>query len=99
MESLKTFIQRVTRNSNPLTGFVTATIGLLIIFDVANFTDIQIGAILTFIGALVVFLSAYITPVSDPRLEPGTLVNQTSNTLPNSIVVTEAELEELKANV
>jgi hypothetical protein len=99
MEALMTFIQRVTRNANPLTGLVTATIGLLMAFSIVTLTNTQIGVLLTFVGALVLFLSAYITPVSDPRLEPGTLVNQTSNTMPNSIVVTEAELEALKANV
>lgn len=86
MEAIRTFLQRVTRNSNPLIGLVTATIGLLIMFEVVNLTDLQTGAILTFVGAAVLFISAYITPVSDPRLPIGTIVNGTSNSMQTGIV-------------
>ena len=86
MDALKTFIQRLTRNSNPLTGLVTATIGMFIMFDIANFTDLQVGAILTFVGAVVLFMSAYITPVYDPRLPIGTMVNATTDGMPTGVV-------------
>jgi len=67
-------------------GLVTATLGLLIIFQVVVLTDVQVGAVLTFVGAAVLFLSAYITPVSDPRLPIGTVVNATDNSQPTGVV-------------
>ena len=86
METIKVLLQRISRNSTPLTGLVTATLGLVIIFDIVSISDIQTGAILTFVGALVLFLSAYTTPVADPRLAIGTLVNGTSDA-PTGVVV------------
>jgi hypothetical protein len=92
METLRIFLQRVARNSNPLTGLVLATIGLLIIFSVVQLTDVQIGVIMTFVGSLVVFISAYMTPVDDPRLPIGTIVNETSSA-PTGIVVDASDWE------
>lgn len=96
-EAFRVFLQRVTRNSTPLTGLVTASIGLLIIFNIVSFSDIQVGAILTFVGALVLFLSSYITPISDPRLPIGTVVNATDTSSPTGVVVSNEELSRMKA--
>lgn len=55
------YIKMLVDNSTALTGLVLAVIGLLTAFDVVNVTEDQIGKITAFLGALVLFLAAFLT--------------------------------------
>lgn len=59
---LKKIADFIKRNTVRITAFVTAVIGLLLAFDAVQWSQAQVGAILTVLGAfLAFFISGTVT--------------------------------------
>lgn len=84
-------IRQIVRNATPLTGLVTAVIGLAIAMDWVALTDVQIGAIMGVLGAAILALRAWTTPVDDPVLPIGTIVNANTNSQPTGVVMLQSD--------
>lgn len=56
--------QRIAREPVLITGLVTAFFGLLVAFGV-GLTDVQIGAVVTFIGVVMSLLRTLVTPSAE----------------------------------
>jgi len=81
-------VDRIVREPAALTGLITATLGVGFIFEWWALTSVQEGAVLAVVGAVILFLRAYLTPVYDPNLPIGTVVNANSGQ-PTGVVVAE----------
>lgn len=89
---------RVLREYNLLAAVFTAFLGMAIGLNWISLDNTQIGLVLAFIGAVLLLIRFAVTPTADPQLPVGTLVNRSSTTLPNSVVVSETELASMRAN-
>lgn len=65
---MSSLIAKISRESVAITGLVTAAIGLLIAFGV-HLTDVQVGAIVAFLGAVMLVLSRFTTPASEVAVQ------------------------------
>ena len=81
-----TIINRIVREPAALIGLITLGLAAGSIFDLWSITPEQANWVLAIVGAAILFLRSYVTPVSDPNLPIGTVVNANS-TQPTGIVV------------
>ena len=81
-----TILNRIVREPAALIGLVTLTIAGGMVFDWWSITSQQMEWVLAFLGALILVLRVYVTPVNDPNLPIGTIVNANSDQ-PTGIVV------------
>lgn len=82
-------INRITREPVLLIGFVTAGLGLLVLFGV-DLSKEQIGGIVTFLGTAMALLRAVVTPSSEVIVQekPGELPKATkAATIEEGVVV------------
>lgn len=87
-----TILQRIARQPAKLLAAVQALIGLGLILGwfKADNIDAITGAVLLALSAVLAAISEYVTPVSDPNLPVGTIVNANS-TEPTAVVVDVAD--------
>lgn len=81
-----TIVNRIVREPAALLGLVTLLLAGGSIFDWWTLTQEQFQWVLALLGALILVLRQYVTPVSDPNLPIGTIVNANSSQ-PTGIVV------------
>jgi len=83
-------VNRIVREPAALIGFITLAIAGGMVFDWWSITSQQMEWVLAFLGAAILVLRVYVTPVSDPNLPINTIVNANSDQ-PTGIVVPIAE--------
>lgn len=83
-------IHRIVREPAALTGLVSAVIGLGLIFGWWQLTKVETGALMGLLGAVILAMRAYVTPISSPTLPIGTRVNVDSSQ-PTGVVTAESE--------
>lgn len=84
-------VNRIVREPAALIGFVTLVVASGSIFGWWNITTAQADWILAIVGASILLLRSYVTPVSDPNLPIGTIVNARSSSAPTGVVVEKVE--------
>lgn len=77
---------RIVREPAALIGLVTLLLAAGGVFGWFSLTQEQYQWVLALLGALILVLRQYVTPVGDPVLPIGTVVNANSS-LPTGIVV------------
>lgn len=65
---MSSLIAKIARESVAITGLATSVIGLLVAFGV-DLTEVQIGAIVAALGALMLVLSRFTTPTSEVAVQ------------------------------
>jgi hypothetical protein len=71
-------LNRIIREPAALVGLVTLVLAGGSIFDWWTLTQEQFQWLLALLGALILVLRQYVTPISDPNLPIGTIVNANS---------------------
>jgi hypothetical protein len=79
-------VKKVIREYNLILAVVTAFIAMGIGLDWFELDSNQIGLVMGFLAAVFVLLRFVVTPVNDPILEPGTVVNANTTKYPTSTV-------------
>lgn len=79
-------IKRLFREYNLVSAAVTATVAFALIMGWIDLTDVQMGGLLGLLAAWMLVIRFLVTPVSDPTLPVGTIVNANSPNLPTSEV-------------
>jgi len=90
MDGIKDALKRLFREYQLISGAIIATLAVAVAMDWVTITDEQWPIVLSAIVAWLLVLRFLSTPVSDPVLRPGTMVNVDSS-WPTSVV---AALEE-----
>lgn len=81
---------RIIREPAALIGLITLVLAGGSMFGWWTLTNAQYEWVLAIIGALILVLRQYVTPVGDPNLPIGTIVNANSSQ-PTGIVVEKPE--------
>jgi len=87
---MKEAIKRLLREYNLVSAAVIATIGFAMVMEWISLTEVQMGAALGLIAAWLLVMRFLVTPVNDPVLKPGTIVNA-ENDYPTVVVPAEPE--------
>ena len=74
-----TILNRIVREPAALLGLVTLLLAAGGVFGWFSLTQEQYQWVLALLGALVLVLRQYVTPVNDPNLPIGTVVNANSD--------------------
>jgi hypothetical protein len=93
---VKDIIKRIARQPAKLLAFVQAVVGFGLVagfFQAENIDQIT-GALLLLLSAGFAVISEYVTPIDDPNLPIGTVVNANSDT-PTGVVVAASDIEGL----
>jgi len=85
-----TIVNRIVREPAALIGLITLLLAAGSIFGWWTLSAQQHEWILAVLGAIILVLRSYVTPVSDPNLPIGTVVNANSSQ-PTGIVVEQPE--------
>jgi len=80
-------LKKLIREYNLILAVVTTFIAMGIGLNWFVLDSTQIGLIMGFLAAVFVVLRFLVTPVNDPILEPGTIVNANTSKYPTSSVV------------
>lgn len=84
-------LNRIIREPAALIGLVTLVLAGGSIFDWWTLTQEQYQWLLALLGALILVLRQYVTPIGDPNLPIGTIVNANSSQ-PTGVVVEKPEV-------
>jgi hypothetical protein len=85
-----TILNRIIREPAALIGLVTLLLAAGGVFGWWSLTNEQYEWVLAFLGALILVLRQYVTPVGDPNLPINTIVNANSDQ-PTGIVIEKPE--------
>lgn len=80
-------IKKVIREYNVIMAVITAFVGMALGLGWFELTTEQVGLVFAFVAAIFVLLRFIVTPVNDPVLAPGTVVNASSTKYPPATVV------------
>ena len=83
---MKDALKRLLREYNLVSAAVVATLSFASLLGIITLSSEQWGALLGLVAAWLLVLRFLVTPVSDPELPVGTVVNANSK-LPTSTVV------------
>jgi hypothetical protein len=86
-----TIIDRIVREPQAIVALLTLLVAAGGIFDWWTLTPQQYEWVLAVIGAVILVLRQYVTPVHDPNLPIGTIVNANTDSQPTGVVVVKPE--------
>jgi hypothetical protein len=87
---MKDAVQRLLREYNLISAAIVATLGFASLMGWFTLTSEQWGALLGVVAAWLLVMRFLVTPVNDPVLKPGTVINANS-TYPTTVVPAEPE--------
>lgn len=82
--------KRLIREYNLLSAAIIATVGFTMVMGWVVLDDVQMGGLLGVIAAWLLVLRFLVTPVNDPNLPIGTVVNRNSSA-PTGVVVPQTD--------
>ena len=81
-----TIVNRIVREPQAIVGLITLLVAAGGIFGWWSLTSQQYEWVLAVVAAVILVLRQYVTPVADPVLPPGTVVNAHTDAYPTSVV-------------
>lgn len=84
-------LKRLLREYNLISAAIVAIIGFAMVMEWIALTEVQMGALLGVVAAVLLVLRFLVTPVADPILPPDTVVNASTNRYPTSTVTPDPE--------